>query len=161
MHMIVSAILLAAATVCGALAAIAQTYPSRVITIVVPLPPGGATDTLTRTLADPEVATLDTVRGRSDPVADIEQRLAIEVSDGGIATVVLTGFAPDDLKLILDKLDLIKSKPVGSVAEREKMPFEVTPFMPYLTRFGAEGTTKPIAASAAADGKPGDTRAKP
>ena len=30
----------------------AQTYPSRVITIVVPLPPGGATDTLTRTLAD-------------------------------------------------------------------------------------------------------------
>jgi tripartite-type tricarboxylate transporter receptor subunit TctC len=30
----------------------AQTYPSRVITIVVPLPPGGATDTLTRTLAE-------------------------------------------------------------------------------------------------------------
>jgi tripartite-type tricarboxylate transporter receptor subunit TctC len=33
-------------------AASAQTYPSRVISIVVPLPPGGATDTLTRTLAD-------------------------------------------------------------------------------------------------------------
>ena len=33
-----------------------------------------------------------------------------------------------------DKLDLIKSKPVGTVAEREKMPFEVTPFMLYLTR---------------------------
>jgi tripartite-type tricarboxylate transporter receptor subunit TctC len=30
----------------------AQTYPSRVITIVVPLPPGGATDALTRTLAE-------------------------------------------------------------------------------------------------------------
>jgi len=30
----------------------AQTWPSRVITIVVPLPPGGATDTLTRTLAE-------------------------------------------------------------------------------------------------------------
>jgi tripartite-type tricarboxylate transporter receptor subunit TctC len=30
----------------------AEIYPSRVITIVVPLPPGGATDTLTRTLAD-------------------------------------------------------------------------------------------------------------
>jgi len=29
-----------------------------------------------------------------------------------------------------DKLELIKSKPVGTVAEREKMPFEVTPFMP-------------------------------
>jgi tripartite-type tricarboxylate transporter receptor subunit TctC len=30
----------------------AEVYPSRVITIVVPLPPGGATDMLTRTLAD-------------------------------------------------------------------------------------------------------------
>ena len=45
-----------------------------------------------------------------------------------------------------DKLDLLKSKPVGAVAEREKMPFEVTPFMPYLTRYSAEA--KPIAASA-------------
>src|SRR3989442_8742452 len=48
-----------------------------------------------------------------------------------------------------DKLELIKSKPVGTVAEREKMPFEVTPFMPYLMRYGAEAS-KPIAASAAA-----------
>jgi hypothetical protein len=48
-----------------------------------------------------------------------------------------------------DKLDLIKSKPVGTVAEREKMPFEVTPFMPYLMRYGADAG-KPIAASAAA-----------
>jgi peptidase M48-like protein len=48
-----------------------------------------------------------------------------------------------------DKLDLIKSKPIGAIAEREKMPFEVTPFMPYLTRFGSEAA-KPIAASAAA-----------
>lgn len=46
-----------------------------------------------------------------------------------------------------DKLEMMKSKPVGTVAEREKMPFEVTPFMPYLVRYGAE-TGKPIAASA-------------
>jgi Peptidase family M48 len=52
-----------------------------------------------------------------------------------------------------DRLDLIKSKPVGTVAEREKMPFEVTPFMPYLTRFGSD-SGKPIAASAAAQGDP-------
>jgi Peptidase family M48 len=49
----------------------------------------------------------------------------------------------------LDKLELIKSKPIGTIAEREKMPFEVTPFMPYLTRFGSEAV-KPIAASASA-----------
>jgi hypothetical protein len=57
-----------------------------------------------------------------------------------------------------DKLELIKSKPVGTVAEREKMPFEVTPFMPYLTRYGSE-PPKPVAASTSAPQqapKPGD-----
>src|SRR6266852_4102680 len=55
-----------------------------------------------------------------------------------------------------DKLEMIKSKPIGTVAEREKMPFEVTPFMPYLTRFGTD-TVKPVAASATTpqDVKPG------
>ena len=57
-----------------------------------------------------------------------------------------------------DKLELIKTKPVGVVAEREKMPFEVTPFMPYLTRFGSDAS-KPIAASAAT--APTDQTAKP
>jgi hypothetical protein len=56
-----------------------------------------------------------------------------------------------------DNLSLIKSKPVGTVAEREKMPFEVTPFMPYLTRYGSD-TVKPVAASAGTpqDVKPGE-----
>lgn len=54
-----------------------------------------------------------------------------------------------------DSLRLLKSKPVGTVAEREKMPFEVTPFMPYLTRYGSDtGTTKPVAASAAEPATP-------
>ena len=34
---------------------------------------------------------------------------------------------------------MLKSKPVGTVAEREKMPFEVTPFILYLTRFDSNG----------------------
>src|SRR5712664_664608 len=59
-----------------------------------------------------------------------------------------------------DKLELIKSKPVGTVAEREKMPFEVTPFMPYLTRYGTEAT-KPIAASAARPTDPKTGQAAP
>jgi hypothetical protein len=33
-----------------------------------------------------------------------------------------------------DKLEMLRSKPIGQVAERERMPFEVTPFMLYLTR---------------------------
>src|SRR5947209_11273382 len=58
-----------------------------------------------------------------------------------------------------DRLELIKSKPVGTIAEREKMPFEVTPFMPYLTRFSVE-PAKPIAASTAAqpDAKPSEAQ---
>ena len=63
-----------------------------------------------------------------------------------------------------DKLEMIKSKPIGTIAEREKMPFEVTPFMPYLTRFGSDAA-KPVAASVTPPpdaNKPGDVApAKP
>jgi hypothetical protein len=37
-----------------------------------------------------------------------------------------------------DTLDLLKSKPVGNITEREKMPFEITPFVLYLTRVPPE-----------------------
>ena len=33
-------------------------------------------------------------------------------------------------------LELIKTKPVAISAAAEKMPFEVTPFFPFLTRLG-------------------------
>ena len=59
-----------------------------------------------------------------------------------------------------DKLELIKSKPIGTVAEREKMPFEVTPFMPYLTRFTTE-PAKPIAASTTGQPDPKASEAQP
>ena len=55
-----------------------------------------------------------------------------------------------------DRLELIKSKPIGTVAEREKMPFEVTPFMPYLTRYSSEAS-KPAANASSADPKPAAT----
>ncbi len=34
-----------------------------------------------------------------------------------------------------DRVDLLKAKPVALLSPREKMPFEVTPFMPFLTRY--------------------------
>ena len=37
-----------------------------------------------------------------------------------------------------DTLELLKSTPQANVADREKMPFEITPFMIYLTRVGSE-----------------------
>src|SRR6266481_6364878 len=46
-----------------------------------------------------------------------------------------------------DKLEMLKSKPVGTVAEREKMPFEVTPFMLYLVRENNNSSAVPGAIS--------------
>ena len=41
-----------------------------------------------------------------------------------------------------DRVELIKSQPVAITSAREKMPFEVTPFFPRLSRMGAgNGTT--------------------
>jgi len=37
-----------------------------------------------------------------------------------------------------DTLALLKAQAVGNVTDREKMPFEVTPFVIFLTRVGAE-----------------------
>jgi hypothetical protein len=41
-----------------------------------------------------------------------------------------------------DQLELIKTKPVAITTAAEKMPFEVTPFFPFLTRFGAPAPDK-------------------
>src|SRR5579863_5723118 len=49
-----------------------------------------------------------------------------------------------------DKLEMLKAKPVGQVAERERMPFEVTPFMLYLTReVNPNSATAPMGAISA------------
>jgi len=45
-----------------------------------------------------------------------------------------------------DRLEMLKSKPPGSISEREKMPFEVTPFMPYLTRQSSTQAPAPVTA---------------
>ena len=47
-----------------------------------------------------------------------------------------------------DELQMIRSQPVGSIKEREKMPFEVTPFLPYLTRQGEIGPVRSQTAGA-------------
>ncbi len=39
-----------------------------------------------------------------------------------------------------DQVELINAKPAHITSAREKMPFEITPFAPYLTRFSSTGT---------------------
>ena len=41
-----------------------------------------------------------------------------------------------------EQLELIKTKPVAITAAADKMPFEVTPFFPFLTRFGSASPDK-------------------
>ena len=41
-----------------------------------------------------------------------------------------------------NQLQMLKSKPVGTVAENEMTPFEITPFILYLTRQGDNASTK-------------------
>jgi hypothetical protein len=48
-----------------------------------------------------------------------------------------------------DHLQMLKSKPVGTLAESEKMPFEVTPFVLYLTRQGEHSSAEVPSAIAA------------
>ena len=56
-----------------------------------------------------------------------------------------------------DQLRMLKSKPVGIVAETEKVPFEVTPFILYLTRQGEHPSTEAASAVAVKS----DPEAKP
>jgi hypothetical protein len=41
-----------------------------------------------------------------------------------------------------DQVELSKAKPVALTSAREKMPFELTPFFPYLTRISIPGGEK-------------------
>ncbi len=41
-----------------------------------------------------------------------------------------------------DQVELAKAKPVALTSAREKMPFEITPFFPYLTRLSTQGSEK-------------------
>ncbi|MGB0034177.1 MAG: hypothetical protein WBP79_01730 [Candidatus Acidiferrales bacterium] len=58
-----------------------------------------------------------------------------------------------------DHVELLKAKPVPLYSAREKMPFEVTPFMPFLTRYQKPGdgtfTADPAKADLAKKAQPG------
>ncbi|MGC2245433.1 MAG: hypothetical protein WA609_02410, partial [Terriglobales bacterium] len=40
-----------------------------------------------------------------------------------------------------DKVEMVKAQPVAITSARDKMPFEVTPFFPRLTRYNASAPT--------------------
>jgi len=52
-----------------------------------------------------------------------------------------------------DKAEMVKTAPVAITSARDKMPFEVTPFFPRLSRFGANAAPAG-APTTAANGAP-------
>lgn len=47
-----------------------------------------------------------------------------------------------------NRIELLKAKPVPLQSAREKMPFEVTPFFPFLTRYGSGPAAEKVASTA-------------
>jgi hypothetical protein len=47
-----------------------------------------------------------------------------------------------------DKVEIVKAQPVAITSARDKMPFEVTPFYPRLSRYGTSNTPAPTTAAA-------------
>jgi hypothetical protein len=41
-----------------------------------------------------------------------------------------------------DQVEMAKAKPVALASAKEKMPFAITPFFPYLTRFSTSGDSR-------------------
>ena len=106
MPVIARALVLAAATACGAVGASAQTYPSRPINMVVPFPPGGNTDIMARALQN-----------------EISKAL------GQIVVVLNKGGAAGTLGI----LDLIKASPDGyTIALTPNNPLTAQPHLQKL-----------------------------
>jgi hypothetical protein len=55
-----------------------------------------------------------------------------------------------------DRIEMMKAASVALLSAREKMPFEVTPFMPYLTRY-RQATA---ASNSTQTGAPGETQSE-
>ncbi|HVP52590.1 MAG TPA: M48 family metalloprotease [Terriglobales bacterium] len=59
-----------------------------------------------------------------------------------------------------DRVEMMKSKPVAATSAREKMPFEVTPFAPFLSRRPVSGAA-PVSGGTTAQATPAITPAAP
>jgi len=60
-----------------------------------------------------------------------------------------------------DKVEIVKSQPVAITSARDKMPFEVTPFYPRLSRYGTANATTTTTATAPANTTSTDAGATP
>jgi tripartite-type tricarboxylate transporter receptor subunit TctC len=112
MH-VVPLIVLAAAALCGASAASAQTYPSRPVNVIVPFPPGGNTDIMARAL-------------QNEMSKALGQTMVI-INKGGAAGTLglidLNRAAPDGYTIALTP-----NNPLTAQPHVQKLPYDMNSF---------------------------------
>ncbi|MBY0514218.1 MAG: polysaccharide biosynthesis tyrosine autokinase [Gemmataceae bacterium] len=59
---------------------------------------------INRTLAEPSVASLETIRNSDDPIKLLEENIKVTLDGPEVITVTMTGDNPEDMKVILDQL---------------------------------------------------------
>lgn len=131
----------------------AETYPSRPVTMIVPFPAGGATDTLARFLGEQmrdllgQPVVIENVGGAAGRIA--VQKAVRSAPDGytlsiGTSTThMLTGglyTLPYDLLTDLEPIVLIGSEPLLLVGKKDLAPKNLKEFIAYLKANPAKAT---------------------
>ena len=119
---------LSVAFACTGLAAVAQTYPSKPITMVVPFPPGGVADTVGRPVAEAMSRYL-------------KQSIVVENkggAGGGIGMAQVAKSRPDGYTLLMSLSSLVVLPEADKILQRAPM-FQVNQLKP-IARFTADPT---------------------
>ena len=119
---------LSVALACTGLSAVAQTYPSKPITMVVPFPPGGVADTVGRPVAEAMSRHL-------------KQSIVVENkggAGGGIGMAQVAKSRPDGYTLLMSLSSLVVLPEADKILQRAPM-FQVNQLKP-IARFTADPT---------------------
>jgi len=102
-------------------------------------------DLITKTLAEPAVSSLDSVKQNADPVTMVEDQIKVTVAADDILQVTLTGNNLDDMKVILDHL-VKRYVEDASAFDRSERTAQVTKLEQYAEtlRMEIESTEKHI-----------------
>ena len=148
---------------CGA-HALAQAYPSRPITVIVPFPAGGPTDTLARILADPMSGSLgqsvivENVTGAAGSIG--VGRVARAVPDGYTLSIghwsthVVNGATmslPYDVLADFEPIALLADTPIWMVARKTLPPKDLGELIAWLKQSPGKATAGTVGVGAASD----------
>ena len=144
--------------------AMAQTYPSRPITIIVPFPAGGPTDTLARILSDP----MSTLLGQSVVVENVSGaagnigvgRVARAAADGYTLSIghwsthVVNGATmslPYDVLIDFEPVSLLADTPIWMVATKALPPKGLSELIAWLKQSPGKASAGTVGVGGASD----------